>query len=772
MPRLVIVSTYPPRRCGLAAFAEALRVALLAPGTQRSVQVCAVDRDGLTYGPEVVEVIRQDCPDDYRRAGRALAADGVDLVVIQHEYGIFGGPDGSFVLELADELRYWAVPYVVTLHTVLSAPSPGQAATLSALCEGAARVTGFTETARRLAARTGVAEPARFTVVPHGAPAVLRTAGARQVGSTVRTVLDELGDARVLSTFGLIGPGKGLETAIAGLPAVVARHPSVRYLIAGATHPEVVRHGRETYRDGLAALARDLGVAEHVLFLDAFLTEDELAALLQRTDIYLTPYRSPDQICSGALTFALAAGCPVVSTAYRYAIDMVTPDRGAPRGLVVACDDVEGFAGAIDTLLADPGRLAAARNAAWELGATLTWQSVAARFAQVFQDATQATAPIGAAPRHGAFSLGHLDRLTDDVGIIQFARGAEPDPGSGYCIDDVARLAIVAAGVSALPLPANPRTGPWLAAALRLMEAALRPEGMHNMLGYEGLWRDRPHLGDHVGRAGWALGRLAGRDGPPAIRRQARRLLDAVLPLVPLLTAPRSRAYAILGLSRLDDADPDELAALRDAAGALYTAVRHDPGWHWYEPTLTYDNARLPQALLAAGSRLGDPAMVQIGLSTLDWYLTRVGLGASGAMLRVVGNEWRHVDGNPRATDGRDGDEQPLDAAATVEALVEAWQVTADPRYAVLAGRAFAWFLGRNRTGVALYDPSTGGCRDGLSATGANANQGAESTLAYYQALLAMVACGLGDLAGRPRVTRSALIRMRAPVRGSGVLRR
>jgi glycosyltransferase involved in cell wall biosynthesis len=385
---LVVVSTYPPRRCGLATFASDLRAALLANRPHWRVEVHAVDRDGLAYPAEVSGVLRQDDREDYRRAARRVAAERPDLVMIQHEYGIFGGPDGCYARDFADELRALGVPYAVTLHTVLSAPGPGQHEAVAELCRGAELVTCFTATARRIAAVTGMADPDRTAVVPHGVPASLGTAAGGapvgpggEVGPALGRALGTAGDGPMLSTFGLLRPGKGLETAVQAMPAVVRRHPDVHYVIAGATHPDTLRRGGETYREALRALARDLGVADRVRFVDAFLTEAELSVLLARTEVYLTPYRTAQQTCSGALTFALAAGCPVVSTCFPYAVDLLGPAGGPRRGAVVPFEDPAAFAEAVSALLGDPARLAAARAAAAEFGASLTWPSVGARFA-------------------------------------------------------------------------------------------------------------------------------------------------------------------------------------------------------------------------------------------------------------------------------------------------------------------------------------------------------------------------------------------------------
>ena len=759
-PRAVIVSTFLPRRCGLATFTSDLRGALASAGW--SVDVCAIDRDGLSYGPEVVEIVRHDSPGDYRRAARALAQSGVDIVVFEHEYGIFGGADGAYVLHMARELRRLGVPYVVTLHTVLDTPTRGQAATLRALCHGAARVTVFTDSARQLAAATGVADPARLVIMPHGAPSVLREPIDPQA---LAGDLDSLGDGPVLSTFGLLSAGKGLETVIEALPAVVAENPDVRYVIAGATHPDVIRNEGESYRERIIERANALGVGHNVRFVDAFLTDAELAALLARTDIYVTPYLSMQQACSGTLTFALAAGVPTVSTAYRYAVDMLTKGE-APAGVLTPVGNAQSMATAIGGLLRDREHLERLRKAADAIGAQLTWPSVGQQFAQLLA----VTAPV---PRPRAYKLvlSHLDSLVDDIGIVQFARQADADTDSGYCVDDVARLAIVACGLRESTEDALPTQ--WLRSSLRFVDAAVTESGSRNFLDYGGRWLDEPHLGDHLGRAVWSLGVVAGTADSAELREHAYAVLQRSLPALSEVRDLRTVAYAILGLVHTNERE------LTTALGdRLIEAFDDRPGWHWFEPKLTYDNARLPQALVAAGLRLDRPELVKLGLSTLEWYLRQVGIARDGAgVLRLVGNHWRrraaprrsaapaHLSLRPGPTrstsrwslDLDEGDEQPLDAAAVVEALAQAWSATGEERYRRLCGRAFAWFYGANRYGRLLYDAATGACHDGLGRTGVNANRGAESTLAYYQARYAAAAIGAIDTsAPRPVQKRIA----------------
>ena len=368
--RLALVSTYQPRACGIAVFSGDLRQALLDVDSSLEVDVVSIVRGGpATHPPEVVTTIRQDLRSDYPAAAAELERRGTDVVLIEHEYGIFGGEAGEYVLALTEQLR---IPVVVTLHTVLTEPSPRQAATLTALCRRAALVMVFTETARQMVVAQGVVAAERVRVVPHGAPDILNAmAGARPGSSELASTAPELTgaatdlglarltDRTVLSTFGLIGASKGLELVIRALPPVVAARPDVLYLIAGQTHPEIVKNEGESYRLGLERLVRDLGLTDHVAFVDRFLTVDELAVLLARTDLYVTPYRGFDQIVSGALTFAVAAGCPVVSTPYRYAENLL----GSGAGVLVPFGDVDRLSAAVLELLQTPGLLAAARTA-------------------------------------------------------------------------------------------------------------------------------------------------------------------------------------------------------------------------------------------------------------------------------------------------------------------------------------------------------------------------------------------------------------------------
>ena len=385
--RVAIVSTYRPRPCGIAVFSSDLRAALLEADSSLTVEIVSIVRDdAASHPPEVAATIHQDVVADYTAAAEHLNRTAVDVVLIEHEYGIFGGDSGSNVLQLADAL---SVPLVVTLHTVLENPEPDRAEILRALCDRAALIMVFTETARRMVVDQGLADFERVRVVPHGAPDELTAAAwSDRVGDDIVGLslgLPRLTGRTVLSTFGLISDSKGLELAIRALPKITAAHPELLYLIAGQTHPDVINKEGESYRLSLQHLVHDLDLCDHVSFIDRFLTIEELALLLARTDLYLTPYRSKDQIVSGALTFAVAAGCPVVSTPYFYAEDLLT--FGA--GVLVPFGDSAALASAVLTLLDSPARMRTARRAARRVGADLSWSSVGKATLELLSEAAR-----------------------------------------------------------------------------------------------------------------------------------------------------------------------------------------------------------------------------------------------------------------------------------------------------------------------------------------------------------------------------------------------
>jgi glycosyltransferase involved in cell wall biosynthesis len=751
--RAAIVSTYPPRACGIGTFAADVRGALLGvEGVDRVEKVVIVNEPSRPQRPGLVATIAQGVRGDYVRAARILGRLDVDVVLLQHEYGIFGGRDGEYVASLTEELSQ---PLVVTLHTVLSSPTPHQERVLEAVCRQAQLVIVMTDTARDLLVEGGTCPRAKVRVVPHGAPRMIaRRASEHAARRALGPAPGRNGDGDLtaepfaLSTFGLISAGKGFETVIAALPKIVERHPQVTYLIAGRTHPDVARREGERYRLMLEQSVLDLGLEDHVEFDDRFLTIEEIADLLAATDVFVTPYRDREQISSGALTFGLAAGCGVVSTPYWYAQDMLASGAGT----LVPFGDADALAEAVCHYIEDPDALAAARAEARRIGDELAWPAVAGATAAVLAEA------IELAPRKRR-SVAVIDRqrigvrtdhiltLVDDVGIVQHAHGVIPNRQTGYCVDDVARLAVVA-----LELARRDDEQVWTSILYRaiafLEDATDAEQGLRNFMGYDRRWLDDPHPGDHVGRSIWALGEILATAWVPAVVGPSERLLDTVVRTIPANASLRTCAYAALGLSHLDPDRLDLVARsvlqrMLEELAAAY-ASHAGPGWLWFEDELTYDNARLPHALIAGGEALGRPDLTETGLTALRWLGDESGL-AEGT-LRLTGHDGRRR-GEPAP--GR-GDEQPLDASAFVEAELAAFAVTGDPDHGLRAQHSFDWFLGRNRLRRPLYDFATGGCCDGLGEETTNDNEGAESTLAFHRAALLL------DTAGLPAVLRVA----------------
>jgi len=732
--RTAIVSTYPPRACGIGTFAADVRSTLLGvDGVERVDFVAVVNEPSRPQRRGLLSTIGQGMRGDYVRTARMLGRLDIDAVLLQHEYGIFGGLDGEYVLSFAKEL---AQPLVVTLHTVLSEPTEHQLSVLSQLCERAELVIVMTDTAERLLVECGACAKEKIRVVPHGAPTRIVDASSSRARERV-----------TLSTFGLISPGKGLETAIEALPAVLERHPDVVYVIAGRTHPDVAHREGERYRLMLERRILELDLGEHVEFDDRFLSIDELSELLASTDIFVTPYRNREQIASGALTFAIAAGCAVVSTPYWYAQDMLA--SGAGR--LVPFDDSDALASAVCAFIEDPKALAAARAEARRIGSSLAWPAVAEATAAVLREAHELAPrrrPVGVADLQlTSLRNDHLHTLVDDVGIVQHANGIIPNRDTGYCVDDVARLAVVS-----LALARRGDEQPWtsiLYRALAFLQAAEGEGGMRNFMSYDRRWLDEPHLGDHVGRSVWALGDILSTAWIPAAVEPTRHLLDRLVEgLGDRDVYLRTAAYSVLGLSRLD-ADrlnrPSRrlLERLVDQLAGAYERNASDD-WHWFEGALSYDNARLSQALISGGNALGRDDLVDAGLESLRWLGDECGL-AEGR-LRLPGHHGRRQGETAPGL----GDEQPIDAAALVEAELAAFAITHEPEHGIRARRSFEWFLGRNRLDRPLYDFATGGCSDGLGTEDLNANQGAESTLAFHRAALLLDAAGVSTSAREP----------------------
>ncbi len=717
---VAIVGTYPPTRCGIATFTADVEQALSAAGTDVTVIAVALGGED-TDGVDPEYVLPRDDRASYVTMAERINGLGCDVVLIQHEFGIFGGVAGSHLSAFTHAL---SVPYALTLHTVLPNFARAEAASLTSLCAGAAVITVFTATARRLLLEQGIAVARKLQIIAHGAPAELYTTVDVP---TVRRRLSLPASGPILSTFGLLSEGKGIELAIRALADLVIDHPSVRYIVGGRTHPGVLRSQGEQYRERLTTLVDELGLNSHVLFLNEFLGIQELADLLAITDVFVTPYRGEDQIVSGALTFALAAQCPVVSTPYRYAQDMLADGAG----ILVSPHDVTGFADAIRRLLTAGPERDAAKRAATHASKSLRWSTVGETTATVLANALKSAAPVQQRvivpelidlDQHVASN--HLRVLCDDTAVLQHAALKVPRAEDGYCVDDAARMLPILADLAAQP--DGDRWNSTVARLLTFLRAATSATGeMRNFLAWDRRWLDEPHHGDHVGRAVWGLGELVAREGP--YTDEARDLLVCVSGSLHRGLPPRTLAYAALGLCAADAVNDRELgAALEQVVAEVQTWQPASVGWAWPEPRLTYDNARLSETLIRLGTALDRPAMVDTGSVMLDWLTQRC---LRGDHYRFPG----HLGAAPGQDFAWSGDEQPLEASAMADAHAALWDARANPADLEAVELAWSWFLGGNRLAIKVGNTRDGTCFDGLGAQGANLNCGAESTIAFHR---------------------------------------
>ena len=740
---VALIGSYVPRMCGIATFTKDLRDGLVARQEDLDLRVICMD-DGTAayaYPAEVRFRVRESNPRDYILAADFLNINQIDVAVIQHEYGIYGGDSGAYVLAFARRLR---MPLITTLHTVVAAPAPLQKKIVVALATASERLVVLCSSARRILEEAYGILPDKVAVIPHGIPDVpfadpepLKA----QLGLSGRTLL---------LTFGLLSPGKGIEVAIQALSRVVAAHPQVIYIVLGATHPSEFRREGNSYVTSLERLAARCGVREHVVFYNRYVSSEELLRFLGAADIYLTPYPNREQIVSGTLAMALGTGKAVLSTPYRYAEEML--DGGC--GILFPFGDSNALSKTIMSLLDDPGRRDGMRACAYARSRQMVWKEVARRY---METATEAVAERHRVPHlqpHPVrlpsifdgipeIRLGHLKVLTDDTGIIQHSLYTVPDRTHGYCTDDNSRALIVAIRHYALTredatLDLAKRYMSFLHYAFDRSSCRFR-----NFLSYERRWTDGAPGDDTYGRALWALGTVVALASADAVLPFACRLFLEAAASAESLRSPRAIAWALLGIhSYLQRFGGD--AHVRRMQTTLarrlldgYTA-NGSAAWPWCEDVVTYANAALPHALILSGQAMGDEGMVAQGLASLDW-LVGLQLSADG-VVSLIGNQgWLRRDGTRARYD-----QQPIDATALVEASLAAWLCTHEPRWRERARHFLGWFLGNNDTQSLLYDAATGGCRDGLQPNGPNLNEGAESTISWLAGVLAFAGGGPG----------------------------
>lgn len=738
--KLAFLGDYLPRKCGIATFTTDLRGAVAAkfPGIQCLVVPVNDRAGGYEYAPEVrFEIAEQDLP-SYLRAADFLNITDVDVICVQHEFGIFGGPAGSHLLALLRELR---MPIVTTLHTVLREPNAEQRRVMRELLPLSTRLVVMTERGRDMLREVYGTPIAKIDLIPHGIPDM--------PFADPNYFKDEFAVAgkQVLLTFGLLSPNKGIEYALRALPDILREFPNMVYIVLGQTHPNLLRDEGEAYRLTLERLAKDLGVQKHVVFFNRFVELEELMRFIGAADIYLTPYLTESQITSGTLAYAFGAGNAVVSTPYWHAAELLT----AERGKLVPFRDPAAIATAVRELLHDEPLRHLMRKNAYKLGRDMVWSRVAQLYLESFERARhdhsfvgRKSSPIktldeqpGQLPE---MKLDHLFRMSDSTGIFQHASFTVPNFAEGYCTDDNARALVLAVMLQRLK-QGTPRLSERAATYAAFLNHAFdRKSGrFRNFMSFDRRWMEDVGSEDCQGHALWALGLCVAQAGQGSSQMLAAQLFEQALPVAAEFTSPRAWAFTLIGIDEyLRRLSGDRrVTQIRESLTAKLMQRYADAAtaeWHWFEETVSYTNAKLPHALILSGRCMNQVAMLETGLKALRWL---VGIQTSDTgSLRPIGSNGFYRRGQERAL----FDQQPIEAQATVSACIEAYHATNDIGWVVEARRAFEWFLGRNDLGLALYDSSTGGCRDGLHMDRVSQNEGAESTLAFLLALAEMQA--------------------------------
>jgi glycosyltransferase involved in cell wall biosynthesis len=736
--KIAFIGDYLPRKCGIATFTHDVRqaVATQYPATECIVVPVNDIHGGYEYPPEVRFEIEEKDLSSYRRAADFLNFSNVDVVSLQHEYGIFGGTAGSHVLKLLRDLR---VPVVTTVHTVLEHPSADQKRVLEQLADLSARVVVMSQRGRRFLKDIYGLDDDRIDFIPHGIPDmpfVDATFFKDQFGVEGRSVA---------LTFGLLSPNKGIEHMLRALPSVVRKHPSFVYIILGATHPNLLREQGEAYRLKLERLAQDLGVKKHVIFYNRFVEIAELTEFIGAADLYVTPYLNPAQITSGTLAYSFGCGKAVISTPYWYAEELLADDHG----VLVPFADSEALAAAINGLLDDEPRRNAMRKRAYIVGREMIWSQVAHRYVESFRHARHARLDQWSKRLQVRtleeerlqlpdLRLDHLLSMTDRTGLLQHATYNIPNFHEGYCLDDNARALALTVLLEEIDedSPEVERAATTYAAFLNFAFDS-SAGSFRNFLGFDRQWLEDVGSADSIGRATWAIGTCVGRSKRRDLQFWGVRLFEPAVIAASETTSPRAWAFAIIGIHEyFRRLSGDRLAnQIRDTLTTrlveLYEQSAADD-WHWFEPKASYDNPKLSHALILSGRWANNPRALEIGLESLRWLADNN--RSPAGHFRPIGSNGFYTRGEEAA----EFDQQPLEAHAMVSACIEAYRATEDMFWFDQAHHAFEWFLGRNDLGLPLYDASSGGCRDGLHEDRVNQNQGAESTLAFLLSLAEM----------------------------------
>lgn len=720
--KITYIATYPPRECGIGTFTNNLFKSMLAQdGHEGFVVAMNDDNFKYDYPPEVKATIRQDYQEDYLKAVKYINLSGSDVCILEHEFGIFGGQSGVYILPLLHRLE---IPLITTLHTILESPSYNERAILKEICKMSQKIVVMSHKAVDFLVNIYEVPKKKIAFIEHGVPDIYFD--PQQSKKEFK-----LGKKKILLTFGFIGRSKGIETVIKALPKVVAKHPEVIYIVLGKTHPNVLRHSGEEYRTFLLRLVKQLQLENNVEFLNEFVDERDLFKYLYACDIYITPYLNEAQITSGTLSYAVGVGAAVLSTPYWHAAELL--DKG--RGKLFDFNDSDGLAKIITELLDNPEELKSLKDKATKYGKEITWPKSGQKYIELAQKLILEDYPVIEKKKIELdllvlppFSLEHIRRLTDDTGIIQHAKFGIPNLKEGYCLDDNSRALLMV--LMTYRLMKKTRALELSTIYLSYIHYMQNPDGtFRNFLSFNRNFLDKVGSEDSFGRTIWALGYLLANAPNDAYYQTGRLLFFNAAPNFEKLKSIRGIANTMIGISyylRSNPSDDSMTERLRNLANIL---VKHynenqSENWNWFESLLAYDNGILPLALLHSAKILNDQKITKVAIESMN-FLTSHTLKEN--YLSIIGNEkWYKKEGERSVFA-----QQPIDAMAMVLMYHQAYFVTKDKEYLNKLYTSFLWFLGENDLRMSLYDFETTGCCDGFERSGVNRNQGAESSLSY-----------------------------------------
>ena len=732
------IGNYLPRKCGIATFTNDLLQAVAKEGDQIDCWAIAMNDilEGYPYPKQVRFELNVNTMADYQLAAEFLNVNKVDVVSLQHEYGIYGGDHGNLILSLIRNLR---MPVITTLHSILPNPNTTQKKITKSIAEISDKIVVMSQKAVLFLKDIYKIPMEKITLIHHGIPDlpfIDPSYFKEQFGVEGKNVI---------LTFGLINPGKGIEVMIDALPRIIRKHPDVVYIVLGATHPNIKKENGEAYRHSLQRRARELEVEDHLIFHNRFVDLNELCEFLGVADIYVTPYLNKEQIASGTLAYALGAGKAILSTPYWYAEEILADGRG----IIVPFNDSKSIAEKIIYLLDNETERQKMRKQAYLFSRQMIWKEVARNYLEIFDELIQkrSSYPEPSTKRKSLRTtpfempdpnFEHLYRLTDDVGILQHANYIIPNRNHGYCTDDNAKAIItvlLAQNLSFEDKFLNKYGYRYLSFILHAFNE--NNNRFRNFMSYNRKWMEEKGSEDCHGRAIWSLGFTIGISNIKEYENVALEIFEKAVETLSTFTSPRALAFGLIGIhAYLSRFSGDRRIKQRreEIANKLFEMYCQNAqeDWPWIEKIVAYDNGKIPQALLLSGQWLQRQDMVEAGLQSLEWLL-RIQTSDKGHFTPIGNNGWY-----PKGGEIARFDQQSLESQSILEACIEAFKVTQDKKWIIESQRCLEWYLGRNDLNISIYDYKTGGCSDVLSATGKGRNQGAESTLAWLLSLLNM----------------------------------